>query len=268
MMQQKLNKVKNELNVFNNKLVVSARAKLFDRCSTRMPRCWRKLAEIDKKFQICQHVNVFLDLCGGPGEFANYTILSNPMCKGFGVTLTNNLVCTYKSMVYKHKNFTIITGPNKSGNVLNKNVAFEISVKCGNVCDLVLADGAVDVRNCENKQERLNFDLIKCETQLILICLRTGGNCVLKVFDAFETETIELLNKFVNHFETWVLYKPPSSRPANSERYLVCLNKLACSQSHNNTDELTTQFNKYYIAQHRNLNKLVKLLKTTPVASI
>ncbi|ABL76005.1 Mv-ORF53 peptide [Maruca vitrata nucleopolyhedrovirus] len=262
MLQKKLNKLKNGLNKFSNKSVISARSKLFDKHPTRKPRCWRKLSEIDKKFNVCKHVDTFLDLCGGPGEFANYTMSLNPLCKAYGVTLTNNLTCVYKPTIYKRKNFATITGPDKSGDVFDKNVIFEISVKCGNTCDLVLADGSVDVNGRENEQERLNFDLIMCETQIILICLRTGGNCVLKVFDAFQRETIQMLNKFINHFEKWVLYKPPSSRPANSERYLICFNRLVTPYCNDHVIELEKQFKKYYDKQIKNLNKLLNLLKT------
>ncbi|AGA16220.1 Mtase protein [Thysanoplusia orichalcea nucleopolyhedrovirus] len=261
MLQQKLNELKDGLNTFKNKSIVCARTKLFDKRRTRRPRCWQKLSEIDKKFRVCRRIDTFLDLCGGPGEFANYTMSLNPFCNAYGVTLTDNFVCAYKKELIKRKNFTPIVGPDVSGNVFDKNVVFEVSVKCGNVCDLVLADGSIDVNKRENEQERLNYDLIRCETQIILICLRPGGNSVLKVFDAFERETLQMLNKFINHFEKWVLYKPPSSRPANSERYLICLNKLIVPKSVDYTNELKRRFRKFYYIQLKSLNALVNLLE-------
>lgn len=94
---------------------------------------------------------MFLDLCGGLGEFVNYIMLLNLFCKVYGVMLINNLVCVYKLIVCKCKNFIIIMGFDKLGDVFDKNVVFEISIKCGNVCDLVLVDGLVDVNGCENE---------------------------------------------------------------------------------------------------------------------
>ncbi|AOT85540.1 cyun82 [Cyclophragma undans nucleopolyhedrovirus] len=263
-MQRKLNEIKHKLDGFSSASIKRARAKLFDahlaRKPTPPPRCWRKMFEIDKKFALSRGVGVFLDLCGGPGEFANYLLSSNPFVEGYGVTLTNNSKCVYRSHLIKRKNFTTISGPNATGDIFDKDVVFEISFQCGNRCDLVLADGAVDVSGRENEQEKINFDLIACETQMILIALRPGGCSVLKVFDAFDDKTVDMLTDFVSHFETYHVYKPPSSRPSNSERYLICINK-----SSGNGDGATQEtraamrkkFNKFYKNQWRSLNLLI-----------
>ncbi|AVA31167.1 Mtase [Oxyplax ochracea nucleopolyhedrovirus] len=261
--KEKLNKLKNDLNTFDAKSINLVRTNLFDKqqFTNKSPRCWNKLREIDKKYFICRDVKMFLDLCGGPGEFVNYVMSLNPFCSAFGVTLTFNIPCVYKRSVVKRKNFTTIVGPDNTGDIQDKNVAFEINLYCNHKCDLVLADGSLDVSGQENKQEILNFDLIMCEIRLILISLREGGNCVLKVFDAFERKTLIMLNNFVINFETWHLYKPPSSRPANSERYLICLNKLNVSRTDDDIDKLIHQFNKHYKNQYKNLNLLVKTLQ-------
>nr|AFS51962.1 DekiORF84 [Dendrolimus kikuchii nucleopolyhedrovirus] len=262
-MQRKLNEIKHKLNAFDVASIKRARAKLFDSRPARNSspsRCWRKMSEIDKRFSLNRRVNVFLDLCGGPGEFANYLLSTNPFVEGYGVTLMNNPSCLYRSRLSKLKNFTIIAGPNGTGDVFDKDVIFEISFQCGNRCDLVVADGAVDVSGRENQQEKLNFDLIMCETQMILIALRPGGNSVLKVFDAFDDKTVGMLANFVSHFEKYHVYKPPSSRPSNAERYLICINKLI-GNGDGATEETRTamrkKFNKFYKNQWRSLNALI-----------
>ncbi|UZE89756.1 methyltransferase [Parapoynx stagnalis nucleopolyhedrovirus] len=259
-METKLNNLRNQLRKFNKRDIKRVRSQLFDR-KTNNSRCWNKLQEIDKKFSICKNIDVFLDVCGGPGEFAKYVMNVNPFVKGFGITLNNNPACKYQRSLCNIKRFMQILGPNMSGNIMDKDVIFETSLLCGNVCDLVLADGAVDVSGRENEQEMLNYDLILCETQFILIALRTGGNCVLKVFDVFTQKTLNMLNNFVNHFETWGVFKPRSSRPANSEKYLICLDKLEIPKNIDETKVLEKKFLFYTKKQCNSLKMLINNLK-------
>jgi 23S rRNA U2552 (ribose-2'-O)-methylase RlmE/FtsJ len=262
MSQRKLEQLKRCLSAFSDAQIKRARARLFDNAVTRRPRCWRKLAEIDKQFKVCRGVNTALDLCGGPGEFAAYIMANNASCRVYGVTLAAN--APYKHTVRNQLNFCAVMGPDATGDVLDKNVLFDLSVQCGNACDLVLADGAVDVTGRENEQEGLNTPLILRETQLALICLRLGGNCVIKVFDAFDNDTLNMLAKFSRHFARWHLVKPPSSRPSNSERYLVCLDKLVMPQTAGNQIFVMARaFNKFYKSQCNHLNALLCELQKT-----
>lgn len=260
--QDTLNHLRRKLDKYRKQDINHARIKLFDKISkSNTSRCWRKLNEIDKKFKICKNINTFLDLCGGPGEFTKYILYTNPFCTGFGISLINNAACKYQPALCNRQNFTQIIGPNMTGNIMDKDIIFEMSLKCGNMCDLVLADGAVDVSGHENEQEKLNFDLILCETQLILIALRTGGNSVLKIFDTFTSETIKMLNNFVCHFEKWFIYKPRSSRPANSEKYLICLNKLYIPNNFDQSNLLKTKLITCTKKQCHNLKILINMLE-------
>jgi 23S rRNA U2552 (ribose-2'-O)-methylase RlmE/FtsJ len=258
-METKLNNLRNQLKKFNRRDINHVRSQLFDQ-KTNNSRCWNKLKEIDKKFGVCKNINMFLDVCGGPGEFAKYVLYLNPFAKGFGITLSNNSTCKYQRSICNLKRFKQILGPNMSGNIMDKDVIFEMSLSCGNVCDLVLADGAVDVSGQENEQELLNFDLILCEIQYILIALRSGGHCVLKVFDVFTNDTLKILNNFVNHFETWTVFKPRSSRPANSEKYLICLNRLDTPKNVDYSSALKKQLLFYIRKQCQSLKLLLNKL--------
>jgi cap1 methyltransferase len=253
--EKTLNELRTRLGAFKKRDIRDARAKLFDKVLGKS-RCWNKLQEIDKKFHVCKNINIFLDLCGGPGEFAKFTMNANPFSKGFGISLSNNLTCKYQRALTNRKNFTQILGPNMTGDIMDKDVIFEMSLTCGDVCDLVLADGSVDVTGVENQQEKFNFDLILCETQLILIALRTGGSSILKIFDTFTDDTIKALNKFVGHFEKWCLYKPPSSRRANSEKYLICLNKLFIPKDVDQSNLLKSKLRTFTKRQCRYLETL------------
>ncbi|ACF05343.1 hypothetical protein [Adoxophyes orana nucleopolyhedrovirus] len=218
--RQQLNKFKNCLDNYSIASIRKARDNI-DKKVVR-DRCYHKLHEIDKKYFVCQSVNTFIDLCGGPGQFAKYIFDSNFECRGYGVTLNNAL-----NYQFKNRNFTRIYGHDNSGNIFDTSVQFELQMLCeNNAVDLIVADGAVDVSGNENHQETINFLIISEECKIILKLLKVNGNCVIKVFDTFNDETVCLLENFATHFENSYIFKPSSSRAANSERYLVCKNRL------------------------------------------
>jgi cap1 methyltransferase len=222
-LKKQLNALKDKLNEYDVRDIRRARQTL-ERGRHVRNRCYSKIRDIDDKFQLCRNVNVFLDLCGGPGQFAKYIFDVNADCLGYGVTLRDNNDCDY---TFDHPNFRKMYGCFDTGDIFDANVLFELMYFCRNKCDLVVADGAFDVSGNENDQESLSFDLIRKECSIILDALRAGGNCVLKIFDTFERSTISLLEDFVSHFNEYAIYKPAHSRAANSEKYLVCKGKLA-----------------------------------------
>jgi 23S rRNA U2552 (ribose-2'-O)-methylase RlmE/FtsJ len=89
-------------------------------------------------------------------------------------------------------------------------------------CDLVTADGGFDVSSDYNRQELLTLRLILCEAYTMLRVQRRGGAGVLKVFDVSHADTQRILRVLGSAYESVTLVKPLSSRPANSEKYVVC----------------------------------------------
>ena len=98
---------------------------------------------------------------------------------------------------------------------------FVASVGSG-TCHLVTADGGFDVSNNYDMQEQMSFQLQLCETYAAMSLQRPGGMFVLKVFDICDTRTISLLWMITRLYETVKIVKPLTSRPANSEKYIVC----------------------------------------------
>jgi cap1 methyltransferase len=78
----------------------------------------------------------------------------------------------------------------------------------------------------ENWQESKCKQLVLCQFLTALHTLDKGGDFMCKMFDAFTPFTISLLYLLHLHFEKICLIKPHTSRPANSERYVVCKNLL------------------------------------------
>ncbi|WBB27303.1 MTASE [Mythimna sequax nucleopolyhedrovirus] len=253
-----IDKLKNALNDYSLAEIRYAR----DLIDKTPRRCYYKLKEIDEKFDVCRDVDTFVDLCGGPGQFAKYVFSTNPDCVGYGVTLRND--CDY---TFDHEHFRKIYGCFDSGDIFDANVMFELMYFCRNRCNLVVADGAFDVTARENDQETLTLSLLRKECYIILEVLRTGGNCVLKIFDTFNRATVSLLQSFIANFTEFHIYKPTHSRAANSEKYLVCKGRLETPVnivSKRQFDTLTRQFG---IKQKGALQQLLNILKNERHAS-
>lgn len=94
----------------------------------------------------------------------------------------------------------------------------------GNKAHLVTADGGFDYSNNFNRQEQQSLQLIFGEIVCALGSNRVGGHFILKVFDIFTKMSLKLIYLLTFYYETITITKPHTSRPANSERYIVCKN--------------------------------------------
>jgi len=75
-----------------------------------------------------------------------------------------------------------------------------------------------------NKQEENSINLIFSEVLYALILQKQGGSFVLKIFDMFHQTTIEILYLLCYFYGQVYIYKPHTSREANSEKYIICKN--------------------------------------------
>lgn len=102
----------------------------------------------------------------------------------------------------------------------------------------------------ENIQEILSKQLYLCQCLVALMIVRPGGHFVTKLFDLFTPFSAGLIYLMYRCFDSISIFKPNSSRPANSERYLICKRKkpdtLAVTEylSHINNLLLTRNDNK------------------------
>jgi len=88
---------------------------------------------------------------------------------------------------------------------------------------LVTADGGVERDKTESNLEELDLaKLIMSETLIALSVQMYGGSFVLKIFDMATKFTVDLLSILSYCYEEVSIIKPKSSRPANSEKYVVC----------------------------------------------
>lgn len=88
--------------------------------------------------------------------------------------------------------------------------------------DFITADGGFDFSSDFNNQEEQSFRLIACEVLASLLLQREGGTFLLKLYDCFNAETLMLLHILQRVYRRLYFVKPLTSRPANSERYVLC----------------------------------------------
>ncbi|AYV79152.1 MAG: FtsJ-like methyltransferase [Faunusvirus sp.] len=87
---------------------------------------------------------------------------------------------------------------------------------------LVTADGGFTWRN-ENYQEQEAYRLILGEILTAISVQRKGGVFICKIFGMFTPVTAKYMCILQEFYDNVVLYKPYTSRPSNSELYIVAI---------------------------------------------
>ncbi|XP_061395406.1 cap-specific mRNA (nucleoside-2'-O-)-methyltransferase 1 [Musca vetustissima] len=170
----------------------------------------------------------FADVCAGPGGFSEYILYRKSWeAKGFGFTLKGpNDFKLDKFFAGSPESFDPYYGVNNDGDVYveaNQD-SFNNYIRKHTVegVHFVMADGGFSVEGEENIQEILSKQLYLCQCLTALKILRNNGSFVCKLFDIFTPFSVGLIFLMYKCFDQISIIKPNSSRPANSERYLVC----------------------------------------------
>ena len=117
-----------------------------------------------------------------------------------------------------------VYGQNGTGNILDASVISDLwneAKATNNTCDLVTGDGGIDCSDNPAAQEEDSFALIFAQTVAALGLLRHGGTFILKIFTAHEWPTACVLHLIRQHFREMKVSKPFSSKPTNSECYVI-----------------------------------------------
>lgn len=194
----------------------------------------------------------FADICAGPGGFSEYVLFKQKWhAHGFGMTLRSS-----KSGVdWKLDNFIVAStetfeihyGKDDDGDIYkpqNLKAFHEHIMKRtnGRGTHFVMADGGFSVEGQENYQEVLSKRLYLCQFLCALMNIRPGGHFTCKLFDCFTPFTVGLIYLMYRCFKKICIFKPNTSRPANSERYLICKGKNESTDSiENYFDQINRQ---------------------------
>lgn len=123
-------------------------------------------------------------------------------------------------------NVNLSYGEDGTGNMFNlKNLTHFVEKDLGNKkCQLVTGDGGIDLSSDEefDIQELVNAPLFYAEILYCFHIQETNGSFILKIYDIYYNVTVQLILLLKLFYEKVRIVKPHTSRPASSEKYLVC----------------------------------------------
>ena len=127
-----------------------------------------------------------------------------------------------RNLMKSNKNIHIEEGDG-TGNLLHVENLLYVKEKHGGTMDFVTGDGGFDFSHDFNQQEESALNLIFAEVCFAMVLQKKGGSFVLKVFDTYTSTMTEIIYLLTYLYEEVIFIKPTMSRPANSEKYIVCM---------------------------------------------
>jgi len=218
-------------------------------------------------------------LAEGPGGFIEaFTRYRSQASKGsdklFGITLISSDRCVpnwkLSRNMQEQNNIRLLMGADGTGSLYSrKNIESYVAEIGEASCDYVTADGGFDFSNNFNNQEEISVRLIISEIYTAMRLLKPGGKFLLKIFDIYQPITKQIIAVLKANFETLYFIKPLTSRPANSEKYILCINASGAFEHRKALEEVVgmpqkmlnphrlngvqlispTEFNMYYMAR-------------------
>ena len=208
-----------------------------------LSRSYFKLVEIMKDYNLATTSNpiTLISIAEGPGGFiesfikrTSYSI--NDIVYGITLTPTTKYIPNWDKLNKLYNTQNINTS---YGNIYNLNTINSFISNIKDDAELITADGGFDYSNNFNAQETQSCRIILAE---IIICFKKqkiGGSFVCKFFDIFTVLTIKLVYILKTYYNELYIHKPVTSRPANSERYIICKNfKGISSNILNNLEDI------------------------------
>ena len=211
---------------------------------TPLSRAFFKLTEILFSIDLIPEIyinnhGVVANLAEGPGGFieALYKYRTNNEIndKYYAITLHSkkknipgwDQLYRRKNHFLNNKNIELKTGNLYDiSNVLNYSKYFKKKKAF-----LVTCDGGFDYSKDFNGQEINSHKIIYAEIVTALLVQEDGGTLVCKMFDLFTCFSLQLIYLLTLLYENVNIIKPLTSRPANSEKYIVARGfKGSCKQ--------------------------------------
>jgi len=197
-----------------------------------LSRSFFKIVEIVHEHRLLDDVRgesvKFANLCEGPGGFIQGLQL---MCEQVklsadafhAITLISDDKAVPNWKIASDSTVHLHAGEDGTGDIYKlENIDHFVRAVGENTCHIVTADGGFDFSSDFNSQENNFVRLLMCEVYAALRVQKDGGALVIKIFDLFGKSTINLVALLCTLYQNTTMYKPYTSRPANSERYLIC----------------------------------------------
>lgn len=170
-----------------------------------------KLLDIDKQDKIFAGVKRVVDLGCAPGSWSQVALqMVGEQGKVVGVDLLEI------HPIYK---LNFIQGDFTEQQTLDALIA---AIEDKHV-DLVISDMSHNLSGIKNVDQARGAYLVELVLEFSKDYLKTGGNCLIKVFQGAEFESLVKMAREI--FTQVLIRKPESSRSSSSETYLLCKNK-------------------------------------------
>lgn len=241
-------KLHDELNKWKNNITLSGDwnkskklTNVYEQILTKnlkkpISRSYYKLWEIAHDFCLLQYQSpsdrtLSVHLAEGPGGFIeslcdiylkqNY-VSRNHLIHGITLLSSSSSIPNWNIPPNLLKTFRIHLHDSTNGDLYNVSTidAF-IAELDEQKADLITADGGFDFSQDFNSQELQFRFLMLSQIYCAIRVQKRNGSFLLKVFDLFCTESIALLAICSRFFESFTVLKPKTSRPANSEKYIL-----------------------------------------------
>ena len=152
----------------------------------------------------------------------NYIIYSISLNKDLPQYKLYNLPTYNKNILNKYIHITY--GKDNTGDINNIENVKHIERMTNASFYLITADGGFDEGTDFNNKEQLHYSLILNEIGAAIRLQKYNGHFILKMFDIFTETSIHLLYLLNLCYKNVYIYKPKTSRPTNSEKYIICKN--------------------------------------------
>jgi 23S rRNA U2552 (ribose-2'-O)-methylase RlmE/FtsJ len=172
---------------------------------------------------------VIANIAEGPGGFIE-ALYKQRTVMGlqdtfYGITLQskNRNIPGWEQLQRRKKHF--LNNKNvilKTGNLYNVKTVLKYSkLFTKQKAWLVTCDGGFDYSNDFNNQETNSRKIIYAEITTTLLIQEKSGSMVCKMFDLFTKFSLQIIYLLTLLYEQVYIVKPLTSRPANSEKYIV-----------------------------------------------
>jgi 23S rRNA U2552 (ribose-2'-O)-methylase RlmE/FtsJ len=187
-------------------------------------RAFYKLWELLHDFDIIIDSDSLL-LAESPGGFIqavlHYT-RHKYKCYTMSLEKDDNNTPTYHYCIKNNENVRLLYGYDNKGDLYNPLNREFIKNNIPRTIRFITADGGMDDKGFYDMKEIDHYRLFLCEIYYMLDILEDKGTFIMKIFDVFTKTTFDIITILVYAFEECYVVKPETSRPTNSEKYIVC----------------------------------------------
>lgn len=237
-----------------------------------LSRSFFKMYEMITDFDLCLDKNQIKVCClaEGPGGFMEALLkrrhilgYTNDLIYAITLKAVNKNIPGWKKakrFLSNHKNqINISYGYDGTGNIYYpNNLEFLQRYNIKDKCDIITADGGFDFSRNFDYQEELCFRLLLSEIYGAFIIQKEGGAFLCKFYDIFTDKSILLLYMLSLLYSDVYVVKPYTSRPANSEKYIVCKNFLG--DKYENFNELKSSIRKILLHYKKNEKSILQII--------